>query len=342
MNEPQPVQRREIRTALGLFCATLLSVYATYGWLWSADGDPWRWGPTARDSAVFAMALMAILGAHELGHWAVARRHGFALSLPYFIPFPAGFGTFGAIIRLQSLPRSRTALLEMGAAGPLAGMAVAVACLALGLPATEAGPPVMPPLPEGVVEPGPWVVAIADVLDHVLSWGPMAWVAGQLSPPVPDGHLPVLIFNNPPVMDLMGGWILGSPPGRFDTLGPLALAGWVGCFLTALNLVPIGQLDGGHVLNALMPRHAARISRVVLGLVMAAGILWTGWLVWGVLLWLLGAWRSLEVPESPPLTNRAWWVAGATALVFALTFRAQPLEMDALPAGPAATPVDAG
>ncbi len=320
---------------MALFCATLVSVYATYGWLWSADGDPWSWGPTARDSAVFAGALMAILLAHELGHWFVARRHGFALSLPYFIPFPAGFGTFGAIIRLRSLPENRTALLEMGAAGPLAGMVVAVACLALGLPATEVGPPVLPPLPEPTGEPSAAVQAFADALDAVLGWGPLAWVGEQLSPPVPDGHVPVLIFNNPPVMDLLGAWILGAPPGRFDTLGPLALAGWVGCFLTALNLVPLGQLDGGHVLNALWPGQARRISRVVLGLVLAAGILWSGWIVWGVLLWCLGAWHSLDVPAQPRLSRRALGVAVVTGVVFALTFRAKPLELDSLPAGPA-------
>lgn len=342
MNAPRSVETRELRTAVALFCATWVSVYATYGWLWSADGDPWSWGQTALDSAVFAVALMAILLAHELGHWFVARRHGFALSLPYFIPFPAGFGTFGAIIRLQSLPSSRTALLEMGAAGPLAGMVVAVACLVLGLPATEAGPPIMPPLPEVIASPSATVGAVADLVDTVLAWGPLAWLGARVSPPVPAGHLPVLIFNNPPVMDLLGASILGAPPGRFDTLGPLALAGWVGCFLTALNLVPIGQLDGGHVMNALAPRHAGRISRVVLGLVLSAGVLWTGWLVWGVLLWMLGAWHSLDVPDSPPLSRRALWIAGVTAVVFALTFRAQPLELDSLPAGPPPHAADPG
>lgn len=338
-----PVDPKELRTSALLFLATLVSVYATYGWIWSADGDPWSWGPTAKDSATFAVALMAILGAHELGHWFVARRHGFALSLPYFIPFPAGFGTFGAIIRLRSLPRSRSALLEMGAAGPLAGMAVAVTCLALGLPATEAGVAALPALPEvSGTPPAAWVTALVDALDAVLGWGPIPWVLGLIASPVPEGHQPVLIFNNPPVMDLLGTWILGAPPGRFDTLGPLALAGWVGCFLTALNLVPIGQLDGGHVLNALMPDKAPRISRVVLGLVLAGGLLWSGWVVWGALLWGLGAWHSLEVPGRPGLSRRAWLVAAITLAVFALTFRAQPLELDSLPTASGAAVSDPG
>ncbi len=342
MTGSEPVQRREIRTAGVLFLATLLSVYFTYGWFWSGDGDPLKWGDTARDSAVFAVALMAILGAHELGHWVVARRHGFSLSLPYFIPFPAGFGTFGAIIRLQSLPQSRTALLEMGAAGPLAGMVVAMACLGFGLPATELGPPSLPPLPEPTMEPGAWLDAIGRMLDSVFSWGPVAWLTERLSSPVPEGHLPVLIFNNPPVMDLLGSAILGAPPGRFDTLGPLALAGWVGCFLTALNLVPIGQLDGGHVVNALFPQHALLLSRIVLGLMCAAGILWNGWFFWSFLLWLLGAWRSLEVPDQPRLSVRSRWIAVVTAVVFLLTFRAQPLELDHLPVDPVSPSVHPG
>ncbi len=324
-----------MRRAVGLFLATLVSVYWTYGVFWSGEEGLWTGGPAARESAVFAGALMAILLAHELGHFFVARRHGFSLSLPYFIPFPAGFGTFGAIIRLRSLPTNRTALLEMGAAGPLAGMVVAVICLAVGLPATEAGPPVMPPLPEVGPPPEGWLAALITVLDVVLSWGPIGWLLDQLSPPVPEGHLPVLIFNNPPIMDLLGTWILGEAPGRYDTLGPLALAGWVGCFLTALNLVPVGQLDGGHVLNALFPRQAPRVSRVVLGLVLCGGLLWGGWLFWGGLLWVMGAWRSLEVPWAPPLSRRALAVALVTGVVFLLTFRATPLELDSLPAGPA-------
>ena len=90
-------------------------------------------------SAWFAGALMSILLAHEMGHWWVARRHGFSLSLPYFIPLPVAFGTLGAVIRLDSPPRSRTGLLEMAAAGPLAGAVVAFLAIALGLPGTETG-----------------------------------------------------------------------------------------------------------------------------------------------------------------------------------------------------------
>lgn len=310
--------------SLGLFLATLVCVYFTYGYLWHG-GDPLGDPETMIASATFAGALMAILGAHEMGHYVVARRHGFELSLPYFIPVPFFFGTFGAVIRLKSLPRDRSALLEMGAAGPIAGAVLAFAAIAIGLPDTGPPPEILPP---EAAEPLPaWIAGALTRLDELL-----APLAALLSEPVPEGHVPVLIFNNPPVMDLLGLAILGEPPGRYDSLSPLALAGWVGCFLTALNLVPIGQLDGGHVLGALAPDRAKLLSRIFLGLAVAAGVLgWSGWLVWAVLLWATRAYVNVAVPTKPPLSPRARWIAMIALLLFALTFMAVPVEPDTLP-----------
>jgi membrane-associated protease RseP (regulator of RpoE activity) len=262
---------------------------------------------------------MAILLAHEMAHYVVARMHGFRLSLPYFIPFPAAFGTFGAIIRLKSLPRSRTALLEMGAAGPLAGFVLAVLAIALGLPGTLeiAAPEVIMPWP-------PELHAPAEA----------GWLSRMLAPILPafePGTVPLMILANPPIMDWMGSWILGAPPGRYASLDPLATAGWVGCLLTAINLVPIGQLDGGHVTGALWPAWAARLSRGFLGLALLGGILWTGWAFWAVLLVVMGAHQSLPVPENPPLSPRARWVAFATGLAFICCFMPAPIEIEDFP-----------
>ncbi|HJN73658.1 MAG TPA: site-2 protease family protein [Myxococcota bacterium] len=314
----------ETAKSLGLFIATLVCVYFTYGYLWHG-GDPLGDPETMVASATFALALMAILGAHEMGHYLVARRHGFELSLPYFIPVPFFFGTFGAVIRLRSLPANRSALLEMGAAGPIAGAVVAFAAIAVGLPDTGPPPEILVP---GVAEAPPaWLDAALTWLDELL-----APIAALVSEPVPEGHVPVLIFNNPLVMDLFGILLLGAPPGRFDTLSPLALAGWVGCFLTALNLVPIGQLDGGHIVGALFPSRARLLSRVFLGLAVAGGVIgWSGWLVWAVLLWSTRAFLNVEVPSRPPLTPRARWIAVIALALFALTFMAVPVEPDVLP-----------
>lgn len=317
----------ELSWSVGLFVATSVSVFLTYGGFWGGEGLDDR--EAVQGAAAFAVTLMGILLAHELGHYVVARRHGFALSLPQFIPFPAAFGTFGAIIELRSEPRDRDGLLEMGAAGPLAGALCSFVALAVGLPSTR--PPealkLSPPEPS-LWEP--WLTPILTASPRIQA------LSDWLSPPVPDGEAPVLIFANPLIMDLLGGLLLGAPPDRLAVLSPVTMAGWVGCLLTGINLVPIGQLDGGHILTALFPGGERRRSSLLLGLALLGGILWSGWLFWGLLLALTGAWRGISPPQTPPLSTRAKVIAALAALVFFLTFMPRPVEMDSLPAPPSA------
>lgn len=323
---------RERLISVGLFLATLTSCFVVYGTFWEGGRltDP----AVAWHSLQFAVALMGILLAHEMGHYVVARRHGFALSLPYFIPFPMAFGTFGAIIRLRSMPRSRSALLEMGAAGPLAGLSVAILALALGLPGTGDAPVVeveRAPVVEAPVQTEPGVLERADqAFQRAVEVLPEGVAERILGPEPAADEIPVLIFNNPLLFNLMGRALLGKPPGRFDTLTPLALAGWVGCLLTAINLLPIGQLDGGHILNGLSPRAAPWVSKVLLGLAIAGVLFWAGWGFWALLLFFSKAWRSLPVPREPGLTPRAKLVAGIALVAFALTFMPIPIELDVL------------
>ena len=323
MTPPTPTARERV-TSVALFFATFTSVFLVYGYQWTS-GDPLRDPAIAWESLRFAAALMGILLAHEMGHYLVARRHGFELSLPYFLPLPTAFGTFGAIIRLKSLPSSRSALLEMGAAGPLAGFAVALAALALGLPATveHLQPEVVwAPPPELVVAAEPGVILRA--LDQILQLPPFTWL---LSVP-PVGTLPMLILANPLALDLLGHLVLGAAPGKFAVLGPVATAGWVGCLLTGINLVPIGQLDGGHILSALAPRLAPRVSRIGVGVALLAGLAWSGWAVWGVMLLVLRAWVSLPVPVHPAPTKRAYLVAVCAGIAFVLSFMPRPLVVE--------------
>ncbi len=284
---------RERLRSVGLFVATLLCMFFAYGGMDAlADMDQ------ALGAAAYTGGLMSILLTHELGHYFAARRHGFRVSLPHFIPLPVGFGTLGAIIFLRSRPPNRTALLEMGAAGPLAGAVVSFVMLAIGLRYTG---------PDIALEPG-----------------------GMY-----------LIFNDPVAVKLLGSLVLGGAPGRYAELHPLALAGWVGCLLTAINLVPVGQADGGHVVGALLPRQARRLSRLVLVALLLGGLYWPGWAVWGGLALITGAWRNLEVPQRPALSARARWIAAAVALVLALTFMPRPIEVEEgppLPAGPEGDP----
>ena len=304
-----------------LFVATFVSVYAVFGFQW-LGANPFTDKDAAVGSTQFAVALMAILLSHEMAHYWVAKAHGFALSLPYFLPFPAAFGTFGAIIRLRSLPRERTGLLEMGAAGPLAGFVVAVVAIALGLPNTveHSAPEIM------------WDPALLDALREpiVPATGIAAWLETVLPAQGPN-DLPLMILANPPIMDILGEMVLGAAPSRYATLDPLATAGWVGCLLTAINLIPIGQLDGGHILNAVSPRTAPLVSKLLLGVALIAAVLWAGWAFWAVLLFMMGAWVSLPVPTRPPLTVRARIMGGFAFLAFALSFMPAPIEMEGFP-----------
>jgi Zn-dependent protease len=165
------------------------------------------------DGIPFAAALLAILGVHEFGHYFVARHYQLDVSLPYFIPFPLNpyLGTLGAVIRIQSPFESRKALFDVGIAGPLAGLAVAIPVVALGLAQAE-----VVTLPAGVA------------VDR---------------------------FNEPLLFQWMASLIVGERgPGEDVLMNPLLMAGWWGFLITALNLVPISQLDGGHIAYGLFGR----------------------------------------------------------------------------------------
>ncbi len=321
--DPLETTAAEQRRAVVLFIATLICVFMVYGFQWHGS-NPLTDLDSAWASAKFSFALMAILLAHEMGHYIVARRHGFALSLPYFLPFPAAFGTFGAIIRLRSLPGSRTALLEMGAAGPLAGFVVALGAILLGLPGTV----------EHVTPEYVWVGGLEALEAEVAQPGPvMIWITEVLSgllPEVRPGELQLMILANPPLMDILGEMVLGQAPSRYSSLDPLAMAGWVGCLLTAINLLPIGQLDGGHIFNSLAPDWSGPLSKVLLGVALLAGWFWAGWAFWAILLLSLGAWVSLPVPRSPGLSRRARIVAVLAFISFLLTFMYRPIELEVM------------
>ncbi|HET9993506.1 MAG TPA: site-2 protease family protein [Kofleriaceae bacterium] len=163
---------------------------------------------TLQNSLAFGATLMAILTCHEFGHYIVARRHGIDVSLPYFIPLPLlSFGTLGAVIRMNRPIEDRRALFDVGAAGPIAGLVVAIPLLVIGLSISDVGPTT----PDGTLE--------GNSLLYIL--------------------LKYLVFG------------MRLPNDYIDVnLHPMALAAWVGLLVTMINLMPIGQLDGGHVARA--------------------------------------------------------------------------------------------
>lgn len=270
---PDPDERSR-RIAGALFFATCCSVFAVRVLRWEeatiADDPGMLWRALA-----FTGALMGILLAHELGHYAVARAHGMHLSLPWFIPAPVMVGTFGAIIRLEETPRDRTSLLEMGAAGPLAGLAVVVGLMSWRLSV-------------GGFEGG-------ETLGTPLLWASLSWLSTGEVQPVSTGD-------------------------------PVAFAAWLGCLLTAMNLLPFGQLDGGHVVAALAPRSARAIGWITTLVLLLAGLWWPGWAVWAAALHLLGAREPVSTRRDEGLPGRrALAMAMAALLAFVLCVVPVPL-----------------
>ncbi|MCQ1534692.1 site-2 protease family protein [Methanosarcina sp. KYL-1] len=198
----------------------------------------------------FTLAIMAVLGSHEMAHYAAARYHGMRTSFPYFIPFPTFIGTMGAVIKYRGPIPSRKALFDVGIAGPLVGLVVSVAVTVIGL--TLEAPQITP-------------------LPNVLML---------------DLGLPPLFMI---IQKLVGA--------TGESLHPVAFAGWVGMFVTLLNLLPAGQLDGGHVLRAMLGKKAATISSLmprvllVLGIYVSYGMKEDGaiWIFWALFLWVFAA-----------------------------------------------------
>jgi membrane-associated protease RseP (regulator of RpoE activity) len=199
-----------------LFGVTLVSMQAT-SMIWNQPTLPA--GLTlSRWAAYQALPLLGILLVHELGHYIAARLHRVPASPPYFLPFPvlSPFGTMGAVITMSDRIRSRKALLDIGAAGPIAGMVIAVPVLGIGLSLSE----IVPACTEQCTQEGQ---SLFYWLMKLLVLGPM-------------------------------------PEGKDVFLHPMAFAGWSGLFLTMLNLLPWGQLDGGHIAYALLGERQHRIA----------------------------------------------------------------------------------
>jgi membrane-associated protease RseP (regulator of RpoE activity) len=253
---------------VALFVLTLLSTLAAGSMV--AGSFPWvTFDPLAEPARVldglpFALTLLAILGTHEFGHYFTARAHGAAVSLPYFIPAPPPiflFGTLGAVIRMRSPARNRNSLFDIAAAGPLAGLVIALPALWLGLSWSRVG-----------VVPESGAMAFGDsLLMRFMTW-------------------------------LMFGRI---PEGMDVFVHPVALAGWVGLFVTALNLFPVGQLDGGRIAYALFgPQHrkvslATFVGLIALGLVSGS----MNWIVFaGLVALLIGFHHSPPLDDVTPLS----------------------------------------
>jgi len=245
----------------------------------------------------FGIPLLAILLVHESGHYFTARRYGIDVSPPYFLPIPptlSPIGTLGAFIRMRSPVLDRRQLLDVGAAGPLAGFVVTVLVLLWGYAVSTAAP-----LPSGLEAGG------------MGSWVSFAGEPIALGDSILTRGLRLAFFPHAPAVHL-------SLPG---------FAGWVGAFITGLNLLPLSQLDGGHVLYGMLGRHQRVVAgAAVLGLLVLAQRS-PHWYIWVILTFLIGGGRwthpAVVVPDRPVPPSRRW-IGMASVAVFALTFLPVP------------------
>ncbi len=266
--------RRRWGLPLVLFLATCFSTYFGYAFYneWVFLGvlnHPFReavhlifrhwYVPKA---LIYSVCVMTILGCHEMGHFLQARRYGVRTSLPIFLPMPfTPIGTLGAVIAMDSRVADRRALFDIGVTGPIAGLVPTLIFCVLGL---QFGWSQLAPLPPVALEPGnPYV------------------------------------FGEPLLFQWLSLLVFGPRPEGFDiVIGPMAFAGWVGLLITALNLIPIGQLDGGHILYALFRRRAHTIATTLL-LAAVVATVWFGLFGWWLMLLLL----ILMGPKHPPTSN---------------------------------------
>ena len=302
-----------------LYLLTLLATLFV-GVTWSdqmpADAD-WAWMATHLWMGwPFALSLMVILTGHELGHYFAGRYYKVPVSLPYFIPMPIPpLGTMGAFIVMQGRTVDRRQMLTVGAAGPLVGFVLAIPLLILGLSLSTVGPMLQP-------EPGTAVFVEGNSLLYLLVKYAMF---GQILP----GSGASVDFLQ--ALGQIGAALFGLVPidqGMDVHIHSVALAAWAGLLVTAFNLMPVGQLDGGHVLYSLVGQRARLLTWPVIGFLVLLGLLfWQGWFLWAALIFLFGQSHPDPLDDITRLDAPRKLIAILVLLIFFLTFTPLPMQL---------------
>ncbi len=284
-------------TNVALLVATVFSTLLVGATTWYRI--PLSAGPVAMLEAwPFVVAILGVLGVHELGHYVMSRYHGVDATLPYFIPFPSVIGSMGAVIRMKGRIPDREALFDIGVAGPLAGLAATVVVTAIGLQ--------LDPLP------------VQEAASQE---------AGTF-----------IRFNNPALLVLIAE--ATGTAGKLAVNGsvhPVVFGGWVGMLVTVLNLLPVGQLDGGHILRAVVGPRQETLSAAVPGLLFAlAAYLYVVrgtvnsvaiWVFWGLFALGLAYAGAADPVYDEPLDRRRVAVGLVTLGLGALCFTPVPIEL---------------
>jgi len=245
---------------------------------------------------LYAVGLMAILLAHEMGHYLMSLRWRVRASLPYFLPFPnvpglfqSPIGTFGAVITMKSRMPNRKALLDIGAAGPIAGFVVSLVLVTIGL-------------------------ALSTIQTLPAHWPPPGYVA--------------YVFGDSLLFTALRWLVLGPVPHGADViLHPLARAGWVGLFVTALNLLPLGQLDGGHIVYALDRRHYRFVVLATTGLLLTLVFYSAVWTLFAFLALIFGRRHPPPADDYVPLDPLRRKIGYFSMVILVLCFMPNPLKV---------------
>lgn len=255
--------------------------------------EVWTNPEMLRTGLQFAGTALFILLCHELGHYIACRRYGLPSTLPYFLPVPVNFGTFGAFIKIQAPIRSKRELFDVGVAGPLAGFVALIPLLLYGAAHSAV---LAPPPPGTLPEGGVFVLGRCLALE-----------------------LAVRFFHGP------------IPDGQFLNYHPVAMGAWLGLFATALNLLPLGQLDGGHILYAATGRLQRRLALAFWLCLAALGFLWIGWWLWSAIVLVIGLRHPPVYDERTPLDPTRRLIAWLALVVAVLSFMPVPIDIVPLP-----------
>ena len=274
-------------------------------------GQMWSLAKSILSGWPFALSLMSILLAHEFGHYLMSRYHKTPATLPYFIPLPLPpLGTLGAFIQMQSIPKNKRILFDVGIAGPLAGMIVAIPVLFLGLSMSSLD--IIQNVPSSL-EGNSILYLLAKYL-----------VFHQVLPAPIDFH------GMHPILYWLRYFFTGSPVpiGGTDVfISSVALAGWAGIMVTSLNLIPAGTLDGGHITYSLFGEKARKIYPYVVGAVAIMSLVSLSWLVWVFLLLWLGRVHAEPLDQITELDSRRRALGWFAILLFILVFTPVPMVL---------------
>ena len=298
---------------LGLAIVTILSVLFT-GAVYECQCVP-QTLPQWLMGLPMMLTLMVILMAHEFGHYFAAKYHKVAVTLPYFIPLPviSPVGTLGAFIQLRSPFKTKKQLFDIGVAGPLGGLIFAIPLVFWGMASSSVTEihrdPNAPSLLEG---------------NSIFYLGVKYLIHGQLLPNF-DAYRDLPVIQK--VVLLVGG-IIPAGGGSDVFITSVAFAAWFGLFITAMNLLPVGQLDGGHISYCLLGEKSRLVGLILVGIMLLAGFLWTGWLVWALLIFfVIGVGHPPPLNDLVPLDLGRKILAYTMIFVFVIMFMPNPLQI---------------